>query len=995
MIRRALALTVGVAGVAAALALPFAPVMAQQATVTWPAAGRPAESTTAFFVPYRPEELTAKVPVGALRSAAPETAVTVLTTGPSGRGLVIETSQSGPRVRLGDRDVIVPAGDTVGDGFLTVHADRQGVTVSDPAGLVGVFPDERVPRVFGFRTDLPADKAAGMSVTVRTSSVFATSPTLIKLLLVIVQLVAAGAALTLLIRGRGRRVDPAPASDPSTDTGSRLGRTAVDVGIVAVMATWAVVGPLAVDDGWATLIARTYAASGNPGNYYRWWNASETPFAFWEQMIAPLTSLSVAPMWLRMFSTLLAVLTWLVVSRGVLTAALPKLAATTRLRAVAAVCFLAAWMPFNLGVRPEGMVALGVTAVLALLWRARGLGAVGAALLIAAVTMAVSPTAVVVLAPFVVFAPRIIRLLRTGTSKRGDLLLRLLLLAAIASVLLTIVFADQTWDGVVTATEWHRFFGPSLPWYHEPDRYRYLVGADQMGSFAKRLPVLLSAALLPMVGLLLVWRRDAVAAAAARMGAVLVVALALLSLAPSKWSYHLGALAGVLAAFLVMAVVLAVGRTDPAGARHDVLVGLVGGGLAVGAAAVGFAGPNAWWLPELYRVPWEMASPHPLGVPLRSVILWCGLLLVACAVSATVLRGRGDGAVRRAIAAGPAVIVLMALTGSVVIMLGSFVSAPLRRPEGSLAESNWRWLTGQPSCGFADAVEVFADGDVLTAADTAESSTRFTALGGFAPDAPPPDPPGSGMSTYLWGSRDAGPGPATLTSEWFTLPPLGPTEGLSTSVVGPAGAATISFEFGHADRSAVPPVVSLGQVIAADPAPPDVNSQLGVWRAITVDAAQIPAGADRVRLHVDTVGGPTEWVAITGPRRNAPVRLTDFLSGRGPVLLSWQQSFVFPCVHDVARVADGIAQTPRVMVVTYGPWFTEPQDERPAGVFAGLQPFGHLYQVPSRVIGHPEIHWGAVLVSRASADGYDLRLDRVPRPGRGDRKALYQVDLPP
>ena len=649
-------------------------------------------------------------------------------------------------------------------------------------------------------------------------------------------------------------------------------------------------------------------------------------------------------------------------------------------------------MPFNLGVRPEGMVALGVTAVLALLWRARGPGAVGAAALIAAVTMAVSPTAVIVLAPFVVLAPGIFRLLRAGTNDRSDLFLRGWLLAAIAAVLFTVVFADQTWDGVVTATEWHRFFGPSLPWYHEPDRYRYLLGADQMGSFAKRLPVLMSAALLPVVGVLLIRRRDAVAVAAARMGAVVLVAAALMSLAPSKWSYHLGALAGILAAFLVVAVVLTVSRAESAGARRQVLIGLVGGGLAVGAAAVGYAGPNAWWLPELYRVPWEMASPHPFGVPLRSVIFWCGLLLVLYAVTATVFRRSGSGAVPRAIAAGPALVALVALSGSVVIMLGSFVSAPLRRPVGSLAESNWRWLTGQPSCGFADAVEVLADGAILTAADTAEYSTGFTTRGGFAPDAPPPDPPGSGMSTYLWGSRDAPPGRATLTSQWFTLPRLGSTEGLSASVVGPAGAAGVSFQFGRADQSAVVP---LGQADAADLAPPDVNAQLRVWRAVTVDAAQIPAGADRVRLHVDAAGGPTDWVAITGPRRNASVSLTEFLSGRGPVLLSWQQSFVFPCVHDVARVADGIAQTPRVMVVTFGPWFTEPQDVRLAGVFAGLQPFGHLYQIPTRVPGHPEIQWGAVLVSRAPADAYDLRLDQVRRPGRGDRKALYQVDLPP
>ena len=155
------------------------------------------------------------------------------------------------------------------------------------------------------------------------------------------------------------------------------------------------------------------------------------------------------------------------------------------------------------------------------------------------------------------------------------------------------------------------------------------------------------------------------------------------------------------------------------------------------------------------------------------------------------------------------------------------------------------------------------------AADTTESSTGFTAQGGFAPDAPPPDPPGRGMSTYLWGSRDAPPGPATLTSDWFTLPALGATDGLSASVVGRVGIADVAFEFGRADQSADPPVVPVGQVDTTDPTPPDVNAQLRVWRAVTVDAAEIPPGADRVRLHVAGGGGATDWVAVTGPRRNA------------------------------------------------------------------------------------------------------------------------------
>ena len=49
------------------------------------------------------------------------------------------------------------------------------------------------------------------------------------------------------------------------------------------------------------------------------------------------------------------------------------------------------------------------------------------------------------------------------------------LLCCVAAVGITVVFADQTWDGVATATDWHTYFGPSIPWYHEADRYGYLL----------------------------------------------------------------------------------------------------------------------------------------------------------------------------------------------------------------------------------------------------------------------------------------------------------------------------------------------------------------------------------------------------------------------------------------------------------------------------------------------------------------------------------------
>jgi arabinosyltransferase C len=49
-----LALLVGLVGVLVALVLPFAPVIAEETAVTWPAPREPVVPTTALFTPYRP-----------------------------------------------------------------------------------------------------------------------------------------------------------------------------------------------------------------------------------------------------------------------------------------------------------------------------------------------------------------------------------------------------------------------------------------------------------------------------------------------------------------------------------------------------------------------------------------------------------------------------------------------------------------------------------------------------------------------------------------------------------------------------------------------------------------------------------------------------------------------------------------------------------------------------------------------------------------------------
>ncbi|MDQ2884222.1 MAG: arabinosyltransferase domain-containing protein, partial [Actinomycetota bacterium] len=634
---------VGMVGVAVGVVLPFVPVIADQTTVSWPAPGHPVVSSTALFAPYRPAELNATVPCSAIRAATDRGgAVTVLATGPYGDGLVLRTEAGVARLLSGSRVLsTTPVAGILSDCRTRVHAGPTGTVITIGNTRTITLAGEPVPKVFAFRTDLDAGQAAGIAVTARTASPFATSPSRIKILLIAVQLLAALIALGLLARGglpaRGWLLFKAgkPPGWPALKGYQRRWRTVwVDLGVIAVLAGWAIIGPLTDDDGFATTIARNAAHTGNVGNYYRWWNASEAPFALTEQLLAPLTQVSLAPLWLRAPSTVLGVATWFIVSRGVLGAALPVVAGTVRIRLLAAVCLLAAWLPYNLGVRPEPYVAFGVTTVLALLWRARGLASLGWAALVAALVIPTSPSALLVAAPIVVFAGRIGSILCESTRGWSEVAARVLLLCCIGAVGLTVIFADQTWYGLVTATQWHNYFGPSLPWYHEPDRYRFLLGNDQDGNATKRVPVLLTLALLPVVGVLLAARRSEltrrtepadVDGAAARLAGVVATALALLWLTPSKWSHHFGAVAGLFAPFLVVAVVLMAQRARAAGTeRVAQIICVVGAVLVAAAAGLAFAGPNAWWQPAIYDVPWAAGPVRPFGLPLDSPLLWVG-----------------------------------------------------------------------------------------------------------------------------------------------------------------------------------------------------------------------------------------------------------------------------------------------------------------------------------------------------------------------------------
>lgn len=672
----------GVVGIVAAVLVPFAPVLSQSTTVSWPRAGRPAESTTAFFVPYAPEQVHVQVPCSAVRAggSAPKTLVSSALPGKPNDGFRVAAAGDQVIAQVGGREVRVPVPKGECSATLDVDASGASVRVGD---RVQRLPDAHVRSVFTFATDLTAQQAAGVHVNARTTDWFTNAPSTGKLLLIGAQLALAAGAFAALVaadRGRFGGLLPKRVAAPGP----------ADAGVLGALGLWAVVGPMTPDDGFATTIARQAWLTGDPGNYYRWQNASETPFTLVQRVLEPLVGISADPLVLRMPSVLAGVLTWFAFSRGVLPGLLPRWARGKRVSALAAVAFLAWWMPFDLGARPEALVALGGTVSLACALRAayrpRCAQLLAPAALAAVLAVVASPAGITAFAPFAVLLRPLLRRLRDPESPVWSVVSVVALVGSVAGVGLVLASAEQSWSGAVRATELHEAYAPKTTAFHELLRYEYLLGDDLQGAFARRIPVLVTAAVVVSALPVLMRRRTG------RVPVVLAcfaVSLGLLWLTPSKWTHYFGSFAGVGAAALTCAVVVLFGSVRRVSIRRAAVVGVVGGGLCAVAAALSFEGRDTWFLHSGYGILGEGQRFWPLNSSWLWVVLAVVALLGCCPA----------GKLPRA----PAVLACAVSAGSVVLMLVSFTGA-LFQQGYSLGRQNLAALSGKPDCGLEDSL---------------------------------------------------------------------------------------------------------------------------------------------------------------------------------------------------------------------------------------------------------------------------------------------------
>ena len=643
-IARVVAVVAGILGVLLCGLTPLLPVTKTTASIQWPQApGADGNVTdiTAPLVSGAPQSLDVSIPCRAIASLPAAGGPVFSTIPPAG----IDASRNGLFVRANADTVVVAFRDSVAavapraairtPACSTLHmwagpggvgADFVGIP-----GATGTLSAEKKPQVAGIFTDMKVPAQPGLSAHVDIDTRFITSPTPLKLAVMVLGIACVVASIVALgfLDFRSRRAG---------DIGQRSGRTVArawrrfwrvgrstwlaDIGVIATLLLWHVIGAISSDDGYNLTIARVSGEAGYTANYFRFFGATEAPFDWYQSVLAHLAAISTAGVWMRLPATAAGIGTWLILSRCVL----PRLGRRLALNRVAVwtagAVFLAAWLPFNNGLRPEPLIAFGALAAWILVENAIGtrrLAPAALAVVVAVFSVTLAPQGLIAVAPILVGARAVARVINSRRRTDG-LLAPLAALAASLSVIFVVVFRDQTLAGVAESARIKYVVGPTIAWYQDFLRYYFLTVEDNVeSSLTRRFAVLLM--LLCLFGLLAVLlRRGRVPGVANgpvwRLIGSTAIGLLLLTFTPTKWAVQFGAFAG-LAGALGGVAAFAFARVGLHSRRN----------LALWVTALLFvlawatSGINGWFYVGNYGVPWFDRQPVIAHQPVTSMFL--------------------------------------------------------------------------------------------------------------------------------------------------------------------------------------------------------------------------------------------------------------------------------------------------------------------------------------------------------------------------------------
>ncbi|BBX99140.1 arabinosyltransferase EmbB [Mycobacterium lacus] len=970
-VTRWVATIAGLIGFVLSVATPLLPVVQTTATLNWPQNGR-LNSVTAPLISLTPVDMTATVPCGIVRDLPPAGGVVLGTAPKQGKDanlnalfVVVSTR----RVDVTDRNVVilsVPREQVASPQCqrIEITSTRAGtfatfVGLTDPSGkpLRSGFPDPNLrPQIVGVFTDLTGPAPPGLRLSATIDTRFSTTPTTLKLLAIVGAIVATVVALIALWRldqldgHRMRRMIPA----------NWRTFTLTDAVVIFGFLLWHVIGANSSDDGYILGMARVADRAGYMSNYFRWFGSPEDPFGWYYNLLALMTHVSDASLWMRLPVLIAGLVCWLLLSREVLPRLGPAVAASKPANWAAAMVLLTAWMPFDNGLRPEPIIALGSLVTYVLIERSMRysrLTPAALAVVTAAFTLGVQPTGLIAVAALVAGGRPILRILVRRHRVVGTWPLVAPLLAA-GSVILPVVFADQTLSTVLEATRIRTAIGPSQAWYTENLRYYYLILPTVDGSLSRRFGFLITAVCL-FTAVFIMLRRKRVPGVARgpawRLMGIIFATMFFLMFTPTKWVHHFGLFAAVGAAMAALTTVL----VSPAVLRWS------RNRMAFLAAllfmlALCFATTNGWWYVSSYGVPFNSTMPKVAGITVSTIFF---VLFAIAALYAASLhfapRGSGEGRLSRAVTSAP---VPVAAGFMALVFVASMVAGVVRQyPTYSNGWANLRAFTG--GCGLADDVLVEPDTNAGFMTPQPGDYGPLGPLGGvnpvgFTPDGVPdhtvaeaivmkPNQPGTdydwdaptklktpginGSSVPLPYGLDPARVPlagtytsgvqqeSRLTSAWYWLPK--PDDGHPLVVVTAAGkiagnsvlhgytpGQTVVLEYGKPGPD--------GNVVPAGRLVPDdlYGEQPKAWRNLRYARDKVPADAVAVRVVAEDLSlTPEDWIAVTPPRVPDLRSLQEYVGSTQPVLLDWAVGLAFPCQQPMLHV-NGVTEIPKFRI---------------------------------------------------------------------------------
>lgn len=970
---RLTATVLGLLGALLAVAVPFLPVVQETAEISWPQ-GRDTAAVNAPLAAFQAQEITATIPCAAaasLDARSPNPAPLLSTVPPTAP----EGSAVGMVVLVADGNVTVSSrGQVLGGSLLppgpcdiTLRSTVELTTASVGARRFIAMQADVRPQITGIYTDLDEtlDPVDGLGVRITPDTRSQSTPHPVKIAGILLACAAVLAALVLLHRLDVRVGRRAPRWLPRRwwlPTGR-------DGAVITVLAIWVVIGGLTSDDGYILTMIRARVDTGYIGNYYRWFNVPEAPFGWPYELYAVWAQLSTSPPWLRLPSFAMGVISWLLISREVL----PRLGREVRRSRAAAWAaasmFLAFWFPYNNGLRLEPVVAVGSLLALCAVERAvatRRVTPIALGLLVAAFTVAATPTGFIAVAPFLVGARPLLRLLRRHAVASSWAAVLAPILGA-SLLVLVMIFADQTWAGVMEATRLRTAVGPSLSWYEEPTRYQALFTPTPDGALARRFPVLVFLLCLGACGAVAL-RRGGIPGAglhpSRRLIGTAALSLALIALTPTKWTHHFGSFASVAAALgALTALATSASVLRSARNRWWFLSAL----LVVLALAT--TGPNAPWYVSQFGVPWFDKPPSFHGYQASSAFTALAVISAAVAVVLNLRSEPGTPpaplpAARRRKALALASTPLALVCGLLVFAeVGAMAKAiHKQRDSYSLGAANFEHILGS-SCNLSDAVEVEQDRSAGALAPVPSIEADDIPLRtGFVRDSLPPSqapsqvptqgrsPGGADGSTDerddaetlsgddqepiggdridsggadrgnqierpptglggdqipVWSSYETGgTGTGDIRTAWYELPAPA-RQGNAPVVVSVAGVLGPGTPITAQLGGRTPDGVTL---VATVPVEGEATDAAPGWRDYRLDLGGFEA--DSVRLVASDVDvTPEGWLAFSAPRVPQLEQMTDVVGRDTPLFMDWPVGFVHPCLRPYS-VVNGIVEMP-------------------------------------------------------------------------------------